>query len=280
VFNDDGAFRCIEGFITDLTQLQRARLELDALNKTLEDKVIQRTMQLATANAEMEAIAYSIAHDLRAPMTSISAFAQVLKPAIESLDPKNRHFLERILANVARMQEITTALLSLASLSSVQPRREDVDLAEIVQRLFDEMRSREPNRVAHLMLQDSLECSGDAALLNQLLANLLSNAWEFSASDRDIEIEVGTIRNDQGLRQVFFVRDNGVGFDMAHAGHLFKPFSRLHTIMEFEGTGIGLALVRKIVQRHGGDVWIESEPGQGTTVFFTLAPSVQQTAPA
>ena len=268
VYTDDGRLRCIEGFVTDVTELWQARQELASLNRTLEEQVQQRTAQLVAANAELEAIAYSIAHDLRAPLTAIAGFAQVLEPALRRLEPREAHFLQRILSNVRRMQEQTSALLSLARLSGVEVAREAVDLGALAHALLAELCQREPGRAAQLRVQPGLHCRGDRALLGQLLANLLENAWKFSRGQPLTTIEVGSCVEDG--QTVFHVSDRGPGFDMSHAGRLFTPFARLHGPAEFEGTGIGLALVHKIVQRHGGRVWAESRVGEGTTVRFTL----------
>lgn len=269
VFTEDGRLRCIEGFVTDVTELWQAKQELATLNRTLEEQVEARTAQWQAANAELEAIAYSIAHDLRAPLTAIAGFGQVLEPALQRLDGREAHYLERILSNVRRMQEQTSALLSLARLSGVEITRERVDLSAVAHTLLAELSQRDPGRQARLQVQPGLACLGDRPLLAQLLANLLENAWKFSRRQPLTWIEVGSSIQDGAA--VFHVRDGGPGFDMAHAGRLFTPFARLHGPAEFEGTGIGLAVVHKIVQRHGGRVWAESQPGEGTTIRFTLA---------
>jgi hypothetical protein len=269
VFHEDGSLRCIEGFVTDVTELWHARQALAELNRSLEDKVERRTAELKAANAELEAIAYSIAHDLRAPMTAIAGFAQVLEPALEKLAGREQHYLQRILANVQQMQAQTSALLSLAREAGQELMRSQVDLGEIARAHVRRLQEQEPGRPAELTVHAPLLALGDARLLRQLMTNLLENAWKFSRDRPVVRIEVGG-QPDAGGGTAWFVRDHGAGFDMALAGRLFKPFARLHRANEFEGTGIGLALVHKVVQRHGGRVWAESMPGVGTTVFFTL----------
>jgi len=268
VYAEDGRVRCIEGFVTDVTELWKAKQDLDSLTRTLEEQVQHRTAQLVAANAELEVIAYSIAHDLRAPLTTIAGFAQVLEPALQRLQGREAHFLSRILSNVQRMQEQTDALLSLARLSGVEASRQTVDLSALAQMLLTELQQREPGRCAELHVQPGLLCSGDPSLLKELMANLLENAWKFSRGQPQTWIEVGACVQDGAT--TFHVRDRGAGFDMSHAQRLFTPFARLHRSAEFEGTGIGLALVHKIVRLHGGRVWAHSRVGEGTTIQFTL----------
>lgn len=268
VYDEGGQMHCVEGFITDVTELSRAREELAALNRTLEEQVHSRTAQLMAANSEMEAVAYSIAHDLRAPLTSIGGFVQVLAPSVEKLNPRDAHFLQRILWNVNRMQELTTALLSLAQISGTHIGRTEVDLGRLASEVVRELQHRDSGRAVVLELEGELVASGDPALLRQLLANLLENGWKFSRQAQQTRLTVAAQTTPS--ERVFSVRDNGVGFEMEEAKRLFTPFARLHPADSFEGTGIGLALVKKIVHAHGGRVWIHSRVGQGTTVSFTL----------
>jgi signal transduction histidine kinase len=265
----DGTVLCIEGFITDITAARRAQADLNELNRTLEQRVRERTEQLETAHAELQAIASSIAHDLRAPMTSLAGFALLLERQLPTQQGRAAHYLHRIRGNVSQMSQLTDALLALARLSAVGLERETVDLGELAQDVLRQLREREPGRATALRVQPGLQVFGDRRLLQQVLAHLLGNAWKFSRTREVTSIEVGATDTPAGER-VFHVRDHGVGFEMAHVALLFRAFQRLHEPAQYEGTGIGLALVRKIVQRHGGRVWAEAEPGAGATFFFTL----------
>ncbi len=269
VFDPDGRLRCLEGFISDVTFAKRIEAQLNQLNHQLEDRVRERTSQLEAANAEMEAVAYSIAHDLRAPITSLGGFARLLQQSLPALDGRPAHYLRRIGRNVDQMSELIDALLSLARLSSVTVAREPVDLGALARTALDTLREQEPQRATAISIAPGLATHGDRRLLQQVLANLLGNAWKFSRTRAITTIEVGRCPGEAG-ETVFYVRDHGVGFDMAHASRVFGVFQRLHPAGEFEGTGIGLTLVRKIVQCHGGRVWAEAEVGRGATFFFTL----------
>lgn len=271
VYEPDGALRCLEGLITDVTDTHRAQMEVSQVNEHLEVRVRQRTEELQQANAELEAFAYSIAHDLRAPMTALDGFSRLLERNLSGLDERNAHFFRRIQGNVRHMSELTDALLALARLSAVELSRHPVDLAEIAGQLLDQLKELEPDRVLRLDLPARMPATGDRRLLQQVMANLIGNAWKFSRTQPETVIRLAMQRDENGAA-VYSVSDKGVGFDMAHAKNLFSAFHRMHSAGEFEGTGIGLALVRKIVQRHGGRIWAQSRPGEGTTVFFTLAP--------
>ncbi|WP_205960333.1 sensor histidine kinase [Ramlibacter henchirensis] len=269
VFDADGTLRFVEGLILDVTFAKRIEAELNALNQTLEDRVRERTAQLESANAELEAFAYSIAHDLRAPMTAMAGFARVLQESLPALEGRSAHYLRRIIGNVAQMSDMTDALLSLARLTGVDVEPAEVDIGELAANALAPLQEQEPQRAIVAAIQPRLRVRGDRRLLQQLLANLVGNAWKFSRTRDVVNIEVGSSGVQDGYR-AFFVRDRGVGFDMAHAANLFGAFRRLHGAGEFEGTGIGLALVRKIVQRHGGRVWADAQPGAGATIHFTL----------
>jgi signal transduction histidine kinase len=243
-----------------------------AYRAELEERVKQRTEQLQAANAELEAFSYSIAHDLRSPLTSIDGFSRVLEECYgDQLDDKGRHYLQRIQAGVRQMSELTDAMLSLAHLSRISLKSEPVDLAEAARVVFGQLREREPQRAAAVLdAPQRLWARGDPRLLQQVMTNLVGNAWKFSARSAQTFIRVGS-QPGAHCETVYFVQDRGAGFDMKHAGRLFGAFQRLHTPSEFEGTGVGLALVQKVVIRHGGRIWAESQPGGGATFYFTLA---------
>ncbi len=267
----DGGVVALEGFITDVTELRRAQDEVARLNTNLEGRVQQRTEQLEAANAELEAFAYSIAHDLRSPLTSIDGFSHTLASlCADTVGPQGRHYLGRIRMGVRQMSDLTDAMLSLARLSRVHLRWEQVDLAEAARRVLEQLHEKEPRPGSEAQVPDHLFAQGDPRLLAQVMANLVGNAWKFSANQPRTQIRVGSNIGENG-EPVYFVADNGAGFDMAHASRLFGAFQRLHAPSEFEGTGIGLALVQKIVHRHGGRIWAEGTPGEGATFYFTLA---------
>nr|WP_255429380.1 ATP-binding protein [Ramlibacter albus] len=270
----DGAARVqrLHGALQDITESKQAQLALHesqrCLSERLEERVAERTRQLRLANEELEALAYSIAHDLRAPMTALHGFSRLLHDNLPALDSRNKHYLGRIMGNVRHMSELTDALLSLAGLSSVEMVNQPVDLAVLAREALQRQRELEPARELDAIIAETLPAVGDPALLQRVMANLVGNAWKFSRPKPRTVIRVGSEWLPDGV--AYYVQDCGVGFDMAHAANLFGAFRRLHTA-EYEGTGIGLALVRKIVTRHGGRVWAEARPGEGATVWFTLA---------
>lgn len=268
-WDDRGRVVRLHGALQDISQAKHTQLEIARLNETLEERVRQRTGQLEHANEELEAFAYSIAHDLRGPMTSLAGFSRLLERNLHSLDGSNAHYFRRIQENVRHMSELTDALLSLARLSGLELAHAPVDLAELARQALRQLRELEPQRPVVADIPASLPATGDRRLLQQVMANLVGNAWKFSRNKPATHLRVAARRDADG-QQVFLVEDRGVGFDMRHAGDLFGAFRRLHTSAEFEGTGIGLALVRKIVVRHGGRVWASAQPGAGATIYFTL----------
>jgi PAS domain S-box-containing protein len=261
----------LEGFVCDITERKQAQEEVARLNAELEERVRLRTAQLEAANAELEAFSYSIAHDLRSPLTSIDGFSHMLgELAAQSIGDQGRHYLRRIRAGVRQMSDLTDAMLSLARLSRVQLKWERVDLAAIARAIEANLRESAPERPATVEIPDHLYAQGDPRLLTQVIANLVGNAWKFSAGKPRTVIRIGSALGANG-EPAFFVADQGAGFDMAHASRLFGAFQRLHATSEFEGTGIGLALVQKIVSRHAGRIWADARPGDGATFYFTLS---------
>jgi len=239
---------------THLT-MARARDELNA--------------ELARANEEQKAFSYSVSHDLRAPLRAIDGFSKMLlDDHAGQLDDQGRDYLRKVRAGTKRMGELIDDLLQLSRVTSAELNRSPIELSELARSIGDELQRKEPARTVGLSIQDGLAADADGRLLRIVLDNLLGNAWKFTAKTAEPRIEFGTEQRD-GAR-VFFVRDNGAGFDMKYADKLFRPFQRLHKESEFPGTGIGLATVRRIVERHGGRVWAEGAPGRGASVFFTL----------
>jgi len=249
-----------------LAESQRA---LVAMNVQLEDRVQRRTAQLEEAYRELEAFSYCVAHDLRAPLTSIDGFVRTLERHPGGLkDEKALHYIARVRASIKGMSAMTDGLLALAALARRPMRKEATDLAALARAEFRNLCEQEPGTQATLDAPDSMVCHGDPTLLTQVVANLVQNAWKFSSRKPATLIRLGSevIEGET----VYFVQDQGAGFDMQHAAMLFKQFQRLHSTAEFEGTGIGLALVQKIISRHGGRIWADAQAGQGATFYFTL----------
>lgn len=253
-------------------ELQRARDEIFVLNGELEERVRQRTAQLEAANQELEAFSYSVSHDLRSPLKSINGFSHLLERTLKDpLGEKAAHYLSRIRSGVEQMGELIDGLLSLAQLSRDKLQFSEVDLAAIARNVMQEHREHDPQRNALVLVQEAMLATGDRRLLSVILQNLLGNAWKFTSRCELARIEVGSQTTAAG-ETVYFVRDNGAGFDMAYAPKLFGTFQRLHSPSDFAGTGIGLATVRRVVERHGGRVWAEGKVGEGAIFHFTLSP--------
>jgi hypothetical protein len=262
-------------YIKDVTKQVAAEREILRLNAELEERVRQRTAQLQTANKELEAFSYSIAHDLRAPLSSIDGFSQMLEQcAGDALGARCQHYLRRIRAGVRQMSDLTDGLLSLADFSRATLRSEPVDLAVLARGVLAMLRESDPGRELQIELPASLPARGDPRLLAQVMGNLIGNAWKFTGRSAHARIAIGAAALADG-RTAYFVRDNGAGFDMARAERLFEAFQRMHTMAEFQGTGIGLAIVHKIVTRHGGRIWAEAAPQRGAAFFFTLGEPAQ-----
>ncbi|MES2975399.1 MAG: PAS domain S-box protein [Pseudomonadota bacterium] len=260
-------------FYRNVTQRVKAREEILRLNAELEERVKQRTAELEAANKELQFFAYSIAHDLRGPLGAMDGFSQMLERALGPEVPeKAQHYMRRIRAGVNHMGELTEGLLALAKLSRTELHNVDVDLVTLAKAELALLQSRSPDRPVELVMPGALPARGDPRLLGQVLGNLLGNAWKFTSRQAAPRIELGSLPAPAGEAGLtYFVRDNGAGFDMEYAARLFEPFQRLHSADEFEGTGIGLAVVQKIVMRHGGRIWAESVVGGGATFYFTLA---------
>jgi signal transduction histidine kinase len=245
--------------------------ELAEMNRHLERRVMERTAELETANKYLESFSYSVSHDLRAPLRSIVGFSEMLAEECgEALGESGRKHLNRVLANSQRMQELIDGLLTLSGVVRADLLRVPVDLSRLAEEVVQEIRESAPERPAEVVIQKGLETVGDRTLLRAVLTNLVGNAWKFTSKVANPCIEIGQKNSDTG-QSTFFVKDNGVGFEMKYAQRLFGVFQRLHGEQEFPGTGIGLATVQRIIARHGGTIWAESMPGQGATFWFTLA---------
>lgn len=259
------------GIVMDTTETKEAQLALEELNQTLEERVAERTTRLQAANEELEAFAYTVSHDLRAPLRGMDGFSQLLmEEHSSSLDDEAKGYVRRIKAAANRMGELIDDLLELSSISGGEVTRSEVDLGEMAYEIAAELNEM-TGRKTELVVEGQLKARGDPRLLRITLENLLSNAWKFMGDQETPQVVLGSRR--QGRTRVYYVKDNGVGFDMAHASKLFTPFQRLQEPGRFEGTGIGLATVQRIIHRHGGEIWGDGRPGEGATFSFTLEPS-------
>jgi light-regulated signal transduction histidine kinase (bacteriophytochrome) len=253
-------------------ELSRANQQLQAENaerKRWEENLKHRTIELQAINEELEAFSYSVSHDLRAPLRAIEGFSQaLLEDYAERLEGQGEDFLQRIRAATQKMDALIDDLLALSRVTRREMENREIDLSALAEETARKLLARNPEKKVEWVIAPGLAAMGDERLMRVAVENLLSNAWKFTDKKMGGRIEFGMSR--QGEEKVFFVRDEGVGFDMAYAGKLFTPFQRLHRSSEFPGTGIGLATVRRVIHRHGGRVWAEGEVGRGATFYFTL----------
>ncbi len=267
-------------FLASRIAIARRRSEEDRRMKAeLEQRVVERTAELEVANKELEAFSYSVSHDLRAPLRSIDGFGQaLLEDCANRLDDQGRHYLQRIRGSTQRMGQLIDDLLKLSRAARAEIRREPADLSQMAQVVIAELRRAEPDRQVEFHVQDGMIADGDLRLLRIVLENLLSNAWKFTSRTAHARIEMASFPDGTG-GHAYYVRDNGVGFEMAYVDKLFGAFQRLHTPADFPGTGIGLATVQRIIHRHGGRAWAESEMGKGANFYFTLGPFSRPSPP-
>jgi signal transduction histidine kinase len=248
-----------------IEEQRQAEEQIRKLNTELEN----RAVELEAINNELEAFSYSVSHDLRAPLRSIDGFSNALQEDYaDVLDERGKGYLQRVCTSTRRMAQLIDDLLGLSRVTRSEMRRETVDLSTLVHTIAADLQQTEPNRSVEWDITDGLTAKGDARLLQIALENLLGNAWKFTGKKEQARITFGATQDSE--RTVYFIRDNGAGFDSAYADMLFGAFQRLHSASEFPGTGIGLATVQRIVRRHGGQIWAESAVDQGATFYFTL----------
>lgn len=259
------------GISTDITDIKRAEQHVSTLITELETRVRERTAELEATTRELDAFTYSVSHDLRAPLRSIGGFTEILlEDHAAQLDATGLDCLKRVCAATDRMSGLIDALLSLSHAARTDLQRHPVNIGDLARDIVTDLSSTDPERDVEIVIED-LPAAGDTRLLTMAMQNLLSNAWKFTAGRAPARIHVGSITTDDV--PTYFVADNGAGFDPRQAAKLFKPFQRLHSTEEFPGTGIGLAIVARIIARHGGHTWAQSTPGHGATFYFTLAPA-------
>jgi light-regulated signal transduction histidine kinase (bacteriophytochrome) len=236
--------------------------------RQLNDELSRKLIDLAAANNELETFNYSVSHDMRGPLTRISGYCQLLLDDHSDLDPVARKYIARIHESGSWLNEMVDALLHLAQVTRVEIISININLSEIAESALKEMSLESPDRSVRTCIEPDIVVAGDSRLLKMVMLNLLSNAWKYSSCKSNALIEFGALQTESG--PVYYVRDNGAGFDMKDADKLFRAFSRLHDSSQFNGTGIGLATVQRIIFRHGGKIWAEAAQGVGATFFFTL----------
>lgn len=270
---DAGATPAIAALLQQLRegrQPDAAVQEILRIAAGLEAQLRQRDADVAAAIKELESFSYSVSHDLRAPLSTIDGFSRLLEGSSAKGDAeRSKHYLQRLRLGVANINELIAALLLVSRLLRAPMAPQAVDIGALAQAAFTELQAAEPARLAQVDVQAGLTARGDPALLKQLMDHLAGNAWKFTARKDRAVIAVGS-QAGPGGETVYFVRDNGAGFDMAHADKLFGIFQRMHVTSDFPGVGAGLAMAQRIVARHGGRIWAEAAVDQGATIYFTL----------
>ena len=255
----------------EIEERKRAEAEVRSLNEELEARVRARTSELEDANRELEAFSYSVSHDLRSPLRKIESFSGFLVEDYEDdLDDQAQDYLARIGAASRHMSQLIEDLLKLSRVSNNPLIVERVNLSRMVAEIVEDLEHAFPDHDVRVDVEEDVYVKGDPRLLHIAMQNLLSNAWKFTTRESEPQITFGMHAKDNGETPIYFVQDNGVGFDMKHAGKMFTPFQRLHTADEFPGTGIGLAIVQRVIRRHGGRIWPRAEKGKGATFCFTI----------
>lgn len=279
IFNSGGQATHWVTVCRDISERKAAQEAILQLNADLENRVARRTAELRTANEELDAFSYSVSHDLRSPLSTIDGFSLMLqKTDGDKISPKGQHYLKRIRSGTQQMSELIVGLLALARFSRDALKVQPVDLSAIARRVVRDHQDQQPSRRVAVTIQDDLHTHADPLQMRVLLQNLIGNAWKFTSLQTEASIHIGGSPGPDRT-PVYFVKDNGAGFDMAFSAKLFAIFERLHAGADFAGTGVGLAIVKRVVDRHGGKVWAHSTDGQGATFYFTLG-VVAAAAPA
>jgi len=267
--------------VADITIQRSRKRELKLVQDQLterqkaQEELTEHTIALEAANKELEAFSYSVSHDLRSPLRSIDGFSlALLEDYAEQLDETGQDYLTRVRAASQRMATLIDDLLQLSKLTRKEMQREKVDLSALAKSVTEDLKRNQPDRHTKFIIGENLTAIGDEKLLHVMLENLIGNSWKFTGKKEDPTIEFNSTNNNG--KSVYYVKDNGAGFDMEYADKLFGAFQRLHTTNEFEGTGIGLANVQRIINRHGGKVWAEGTIDQGATFYFTLQPQSER----
>lgn len=262
----------VEGTTRDISEIIHTREELEKHHLHLEDLITERTLDLEAANRELESFCYSVSHDLRSPLRSIDGFSQILLEDYSPiLDDISKNYLQRVRSGAQRMGQLIDDLLKLSRVSSGGLIKQTIDLSQLAREVATELRHSDPRRDAAITIQPGLNCHADKGLMRVVMENLFSNAWKYTQYKQEqAQIEFSQTNHDEKESSVFYIKDNGAGFDMDYSHKLFTPFQRLHPAREFEGSGVGLATVDRIIQRHGGKVWAEGEPDKGATFYFSL----------
>lgn len=267
--NNDEVAALVLAFNEMLEQIQERDAALLHARDELEQRVRERTAQLEASNNELEAFSYSVSHDLRAPLRSIDGFSQaLLEDYADKVDETGQDQLRRVRAATQRMSALIDDLLNLARVARSEMIIESLDLSALARSIASELHSEQPERKVEFVIEDELRVKGDSRLMRLVMQNLLGNAWKYTSSHDRARVEVGRYQNNG--QSGYFVRDDGAGFDPRYATRLFGAFQRLHSASEFPGTGVGLAIVQRIIRRHGGEIWAEAEVQKGATFYFTL----------